>query len=180
MTAFKPLGEKSRRVMVMEEISTRDEGDIITYDELGEVLGGVDRSDVQAAVNDAKVGLEKKYSKAVVAIRNEGYRVVHAKEHLGLAQHHQRKSFRQLVKSRSKVVNVDYKKLSEGERAAMTLAATAINLTIEAARRHDIRASRLEKAVETVKTTQERSDAEIIELKARLARLENESRRTSD
>lgn len=174
MTAlFEPIGDISRRQLIIDTVGDRAEGDLIKYADLAALLDTDDRTLMQQAVNAAKPGMECAHRKAVVAVRNVGYRIVHASEHLGLARTHQQKSLRQLRRSRSKVDNVDFGKLTDGERAAVTLAATAIGLQLDYMRRNDIRSSRIEKTVETVQSTQERSVSEIAELKRRLARLES-------
>lgn len=171
-TLFQPIGELSRREMVLAALADRPEGDTIGYDELAEILGTDDRRTCQGAIDAAKPALGKLHNKALVAVRGIGYRVIHAGEHLALARQHQRKSLRQLGKSRAAVTHVDYSKLTEGERAAITLAATSIGMQVDYMRRNDIRASRIEAAVETVQTTQERSAEEIAQLTERLARVE--------
>lgn len=173
MTAFQPLGERSRRNVVIDTLGNIQPGVLMTYDELMSLLG-VDKRTCQSVVNQAKSGLEKQYKKAVVAVPNEGYRVVYAKEHLDLAKAHQKRAGRQLRKSHSKAVNVEFSQLTDGERAAITLAAAGLALQMEYMRRNDIRSSRLESAVEVVKSSQARSDGEIAELKSRLARLEGQ------
>jgi len=171
-TQFESHGEKSRRAMVVEALAERGEGDIITYEELAEILGESDRSICQNVVNKAKSALERLHTKALLAVPNVGYRIVLAREHLDLAKHHQQKSARALRRSRSKVVNVDMSKLTDGERAAVTIATTALGLQLSYMRRNDIRVGRVETAVAVVQTSQQRSEAEIADLQERLARLE--------
>lgn len=168
---FKKIGERSQRNMVIDAIGPRDPDTLITYDELTDLLGR-DKTTCQAIVNQAKAGLEKEHQKALVAVRNEGYRIVNAGEHLGLAQGHQKRSVRQLRKARSKVVNVDLGALTPGERTAVTLAATTLAAHLDYARRNDLRVSRLEVAQEVTRSEQDRSGAEIAQLHERLSRLE--------
>lgn len=174
MAPFQPLGEVSRRQMVVDLLGDQPEGTLVTYEQLEQLLD-VDRQTCQGAVNQAKLALEREHSKAVVSVRGVGYRIVHASEHLAVARVHQGKARKQLVKSRSKVDYVDLSKLTEGERAAVVLAGTAIGLQLDYMKRNDIRSTRIEAAVELVKDTAQRSEEEIAELKARLARLEESS-----
>lgn len=170
--AFQPLGEMSRRDLVIQRLAEADYDQVVGYDLLAEALDGVDRSVVQTAVNAAKPTLEKEHRKAVVAVPNVGYRVVLPGEHMSLAVVHQKKSRRSLVRSLSKVANVELSKLTDGERAAVTLAATSLALQIDYARRNDLRATRHEKALEAVTSTSDRTAEEVAELRARLDRLE--------
>ena len=169
---FEPVGAMSRRDLVIEHLAAAEYNEVIGYDLLAEALDGVDRSVVQMAVNAAKPTLEKEHRKAVVAVPNVGYRVVQPGEHMSLAVAHQKKSRRSLVRSLSKVANVELSKLTDGERTAVTLAATSLALQVDYIRRNDLRAARHEKALEAVTSTSDRTAEEVAELRARLERLE--------
>lgn len=172
MTAlFQPLGDVSRRQMVVDFFGDQPEGTVIAYETLEELLG-VDRATCRSAVNAAKPGLERHHFKSVVAVRGVGYRIVHANEHLAVARVHQKKSLRQLGRAKSPLDFVDLSKLTEGERAAIVLGVTSIGMQMEYARRFDIRQTRLEAAQARTATVVQRSEEEIAELKLRLARLE--------
>lgn len=174
MSPFQPVtGEQSRRSIALELLAARSADEVVTYEELAEALGVDDRPIAQAAVNTAKLALERDHNKAVAAVKDVGYRVVHASEQLGLAKRHQVSSRRQLVRARSKVKNIDMAKLTEGEKAAVTLAATALGLQIEYARRADIRAGNLEDAVAKLTEGQGKSADAVAELMARLEKLES-------
>jgi hypothetical protein len=169
--AFKPLGDKSRRANVIDIIGSADYDTTVRYDELESVLDA-DRSTVQAAVNAAKPGLERQFRRAVVAVPNIGYRVVRPSEHHDLAVIHQRKSLRSLRRSLSKVNHVDATQLTDGERAAVTLAATGIAMQLDYMRRNDIRANRHEGMIAATQQVVDRTADDVAELKARLAKLE--------
>lgn len=172
MTGFVPLGEMSRRDLVLKQLSVADYDEIVSYESLAAILDGVDRTIVQVAVNAAKPVLEKEHRKAVVAVPNTGYRVVQPGEHIGLAVAHQKKSRRSLKRSHSKVTHVELSKLTEGERTAVTLAATSLALQIDYIRRNDLRVARQEKALEAVTSVSDRTAEEVAELRSRLDRLE--------
>lgn len=168
---FTPLGEKSRREMVLEMLAAADYDTTVKYSALEDALDA-DRATVQAAVHQAKPALERNHRKAVVAVKNVGYRIVNPSEHHGLAVVHQKKSVRQIRKSLSKVNYVDASQLTEGEKAAVTLAATSLALQLDYMRRNDIRAKRHDDMIKATQKRTERTEAEIAELKARLARIE--------
>lgn len=171
---FQPIGDKSRRAILVDLVADIPEDTILSYADIASALD-VDEDNrelCQGVVNAAKRGIEATHSKALVAVPNVGYRVVKASEHLGLAQHHQKRGRRQLVRAKSKVAHVDMSKLTKGERAAVGLAVTSLGLQMDYMRRNDLRASRLEDAVAVVAQTTERSEQEIAELRERLSRLE--------
>lgn len=176
MKPFEALGDKSRRALLVDLVADIDEDVVIPYEDIAAAIevDEDDRATCQGAVNAAKRSIEKTHSKALVAVPNVGYRVVRASEHLGLAQSHQSRGRRQLTRAKSKVVHVDMSKLTEGERAAVSLAATSLGLQMDYMRRNDLRSSRLEAAVTTVMETTERSEQEISELRERLSRLERD------
>jgi len=169
---FKPLSEHSRREMMLSLFATAEYGSTIPYDTLSEVLKVHDRLILQQAVNSAKPALERLHNKAVVVVRNVGYRVALPSEHLGLARNHQNKSRRALRRGHSKVVNVDMNQLTQGERAAVQIAATTLALQIDYMRRNDLRVSRLEETATLVQGQSERAMDEVAELRARLEKLE--------
>ncbi len=169
--AFQPIGDKSRRATVIDLIARADYDSVVTYEELESELG-TDRATAQSAVNQAKLGLESVHRKSVVAVPNVGYRIVKPNEHHGLAVVHQRKSLRSLRRSLSKVNHVDASQLTEGERAAVTLATTGIAMQLDYMRRNDIRAKRHEDMIVATQQQSDRTADEVSELKDRLARLE--------
>ncbi|MFT4126261.1 MAG: hypothetical protein QM662_08535 [Gordonia sp. (in: high G+C Gram-positive bacteria)] len=176
-TPFEPAGVRSRKEILVDLFGERDEDSVVTYAEIAEAIGIEDRPTCQRAVNGAKSSVERVHNKALDAVTNVGYRIVRAGEHLQLAQRHQKRGRSQLRRSQSKVVHVDMSRLTDGERAAVTLAATSIGLQMEYMRRNDIRSGRIEEAVAAVQDSTERSESEIAELKERLARLEQETTR---
>ena len=169
--AFQPIGEKSRRATIIEYLAPLPYGTTVEYGALENELG-IDRAAVQSAVNDAKPGLEREHRKSVVAVPNVGYRIVQPNEHHGLAIVHQRKSLRALRRSLSKVNHVDASRLTEGERAAVTLAATGIAMQLDYMRRNDIRAKRHEDMIAATQQQSTRTADEVADLKARLSKLE--------
>src|SRR5699024_11379384 len=74
---FKTVGEKSRRVMLIELVQRTDPGAVLTYEELGALFGLDSRTDIQGAVNGAKRSVEANTKKSLVAVTNKGYRVAH-------------------------------------------------------------------------------------------------------
>ena len=53
---FQPIGEVSRRELVLRVLASAEYDELVEYDRLAEVLGGVGRKIVQSAVGEAKPG----------------------------------------------------------------------------------------------------------------------------
>lgn len=171
--AFTPAnGIESRKTIVLRHLSAADYGELVPYELLIDALDGVSLETVQRAVGSAKMTLEHDYRKSAMAVARQGYRIIQPGEHMAAAVGHQVKSRRALQRALSVVENVDMSRLTEGERAAITLGATSLSLQIDYMRRNDLRAARHEKLIEAVTEQSTRSEAEISALKKRLAELE--------
>ncbi len=176
---FEPIGEQARWRTVYELIATTPTGALITYDELGEALGlnpDEDRQAIRQAVYRAGREHEEQDKRAIDAVPGKGYRIVEPREHLELAQRHQRKSSKALVRGHSKAVNVDLNGLEPQVRAALEVVGHAFRLQMDFNRRLDVRQSRLEETVREIADSQradrKRTAEEVAELRERLARLE--------
>lgn len=173
---FETIGEKSRRQIVVDLVETVDYGGIIEYDTLADALSVEDKGVIQAAVHAAKPAIERAHAKAVEAIPNVGYRVVLPSEHGLLATKQQRKSRRAIVRAKSKIDNVDLNKLSDTEKAVIAIYGAVLASQIEFSRRADLRYARketLDQLITQQSKVNTRTDAELQEMRARLADLEN-------
>lgn len=173
---FKPVGEKSRRAMVIELVKSIDYGEIITYETLMAALDVEERQIAQAAVHSANPGIERAYSKALQVVANVGYRVVEPAEQKALAQRQQRKASRSIVRAKSKVDHVDLSKLTDAERGMFSIAVTMLAGQLEFARRADLRYARketVERFMSEQSSVNARTDDELREMHARLAQLES-------
>jgi hypothetical protein len=180
-----PAGERARWRMIYDLLQGKQPGDLITYAEMGTALDldhtrQQDKLTIQLAMRRAAKEFEIVDRHAVDAVRNVGYRVVHADEHLGLARRHQRKAGKAVVRARSKVTHVDLNEVTDpAARAALELAAVVLSRQEDMMRTFSIRQARLERTVEMV-TKQtgdqaQRTDDQLNELRERLARLESRS-----
>jgi len=112
---FEPKGRVSEATLLYEFYSKLSTGDVVTYEQLDEILGRSfldSRSPHYTAVNR----LQKNDKKSMDVVRNVGYRVVSASEHERLALHHHAKSRRQLRKSVAKAASANRAELSQEER----------------------------------------------------------------
>lgn len=172
--AFVPAnGVESRKTIVLRHLSEADYGELVPYDLLIDALDGVTLDVVQSAVGAAKMVLERDFHKSASAVARQGYRIIQPADHLTAATSYQAKSRRALKRALSTAQGVDLAQLTAGERAAITLGATSLQLQIDYMRRNDLRAARHEQLIEAVTNQSARSETEIAELKARLAHLEN-------
>ena len=174
-TLFQPIGEKSRREMALDVLRQRAPGDVVTYDALAVALDldpETDRSKIQAAVREAARDFLSIDLHALEAVRGEGYRIVLADEHVRLGQGQQRRSFRALQRSHKVVTKVDHAALSPEGRLLVDAVARAISVQVDFNRGFMHRLKRQEAATEAVTAQADRTDAEVAELRERLARLE--------
>lgn len=177
-TPFTPINDKSRRAMLIDLVSAANYDDVLTYEELGELFGLVDKPAVQSTVNSAKGSVEKNTKRTLEAVRNEGYRVVNASEHHRLAASHQRKGRGQLKRAMSKVNHVDMGELSQDQRSAVISARVALAAQADFERRADLKYAKkedLEAYTQEANQRTERSESEIEKMKSRLARLERKA-----
>lgn len=172
---FEPIGDRARWLELYELLLTRGVGETVTYDQLADAveLDPVrDRAKLRGAFRRAARQYETVDNRAVEPVRRIGYRVVEPAEHLRLAKDQQRKSGRALLRGQSKVTHVDYTGMTPEVRHSFEMTGRALAVLVDYSRRLDGRQTRLEEALGSMSTRQDRSDQEVAELRARLARLE--------
>lgn len=176
MSPFQPSGERSRWVEVYEVLRASAIGDVLTYERLGDVLDldpKSERHKIQMAVRRAAAEHERQDKRALDSVKNVGYRIVEASEHIMLARRHQSRASKSLVRGHSKAVNVDLSGMDTQTRHALETVARAFSMQMDFNRQFDVRQKRLEDAVATASVKVDRSEQEIAELRARLDRLES-------
>lgn len=172
---FEPVGTEARWRTVYGLFRAGNVGDIVTYEAMGAALdlnAEHDRQTIRGAIGRAAKEFEEVDSHAVAPIRNVGYRIVAASEHMGLAKIHQRKSSRALVRGKSKVVHVDWNALTPQEQQAFGMVGQMLAAQMDYMRRLDIRTKNHEQAIKSIAVRTERSEEEVAELRARLEKLE--------
>ncbi|MDX3314641.1 hypothetical protein P1S61_37440 [Streptomyces sp. ME08-AFT2] len=176
MSHFEALGQEARWRAIYALLRPLGVGEIITYERMAEVLeldDDADRVTIRAALYRAAREYEQIDKHAVEAVKNVGYRVVEASEHLKLAQRRQKRAGRQLKRGHDHVVHVDFNGMEPEVRKGFEVTAHAFSMLMDYNRRFDVRQKRLEKVVQETGQRTERNEAEIAELKNRLARLEH-------
>lgn len=172
---FEPIGEVARWQVLYELLCATKTGDVLTYEDMAKALDldpFKDRHAIQMAMRQAAMKHEQADKRAVDAIPNHGYRVVEPEEHLNLAKRHQRKAGKSIVRSKSKVDNVDFNELDTTARTAFELVGRVLGMQHEMMRRLDIRQGRLEEAHDAVVRDADRTKADVSGHEERLRWLE--------
>lgn len=177
MAPFQPIGAKARWRIVYELLRKIGTGDVLTYEEIGGALNldaDDDRHLIQMAVRRAAREYEEADNRALEAVPNTGYRVVEAPEHLRLAKGQQKRASKALARGHSKVVHVDLSGVEPATRQLFEATVRAFTMQMEFNKRFDVRQKRLEQALDDMTQRTDRTEQEIADLKARLARLEGD------
>jgi polyhydroxyalkanoate synthesis regulator phasin len=181
MSPFEPVGELARWRVLYEMLRPIQPDGVLSYEEMADALTldpVADKTTIQLAMRRAARELEVRDNRAVDSVRNVGYRVVFAPEHLELAERHQRKARGALVRSSSKVKHVDFGALDQESRKAFEVVRRALSWQLEQMHYLDLRQQDLEQAVESVygavtrtKADVDRHDERLEELERRIAEL---------
>lgn len=174
MKPFETIGPEPRWVTLYRLLKGYSPGEVVTYTEMASALGLTDRDRglIRSTVRRAAREFEVRDRHALEAVRNVGYRVVHAPEHLRLAAGQQKRAGRALARGHSKAVNVDLNGVEPDVRRAFETVAHAFSVQMDFNRRLDVRQKNLEETLTSIVQHTEKTDAEVSELRARLERLE--------
>lgn len=116
---FKPKGDKSLAVIVVEMSAQSDHGHLLTFSVLGNALeldANQERQRIRQAVAAARPLLLRDHGKALVPLRGQGYRIAQPGELSGVAQEHRRRSERQIEKALAVIEHGDVSSGTEAER----------------------------------------------------------------
>jgi len=175
VSPFQPVGDKARWRVVYEQLNRTPVDGVLTYESLGEALDldpADDRHSIQMAMRRAAKEHEEVDRRAIEPIMNVGYRVVQAKEHLGLARAQQRRAGHALKRGRSKVVNVDFNQIDVETRKAFEVVAYAFQMQSDMVQRLDVRNKKLAEKVAAITARTETVEMTSEEHAERLGRLE--------
>lgn len=177
MSPFTPAGERARWKILYDLLRAKDVGDTITYRELADAVDldpDRNRTTIQFALRRAAQEYLVIDKRAVDNLPNEGYRVTEAEEHLRLARTHQRRATRSVRRGQQLLEHVDWDAITDpAARHALQLAGALIARQADVMRRLDIRQRHLEETMAAVTEKSERTDGELDDLRARMARLED-------
>lgn len=183
---FTPIGEKSRRQMVVELIAEVGADEIVTYEQVAEAIGLTwpkDREMVRSTIHAARSSLANDHHKALAAVRGVGYRVIRPEEHVHIAAQLQRKAGRSVALAKTTIDTVDLGALDDQQRQLALAARSVLAYQQETLRRLDLRQRGLEKVVgsvtEKVDETIAKTDAHqqrLADLERRIAELEGDDK----
>jgi LAS superfamily LD-carboxypeptidase LdcB len=146
-TAFQPKGEVAEWTMVYDILVTMDIGQVLRYSELDQIL---DRDFIanREPIYRAMRQLEEHDHRTLANVVNEGYRLVEAAEHEGLARHHHKKSRRQMRKSLNKIKSADRNRLDVEQQKKFDEMELTLSRHEQAIKRIDARGAAHAKAIE--------------------------------
>lgn len=113
-----PQGRRAQWRVIYDELRTKGQGEVISYDELSELIDRdvrVQRSPVERAMKE----LENQDHRTLVCVRGVGYRIAAATEHEQIAARHTVRSRRQLGKAADKVRSADRTQLTHEQAARL-------------------------------------------------------------
>jgi hypothetical protein len=116
---------RSNTQVVVDLVAGSPAETVFTYDEIGAVLAegtdtSYDKSRVAQVVRDANTKLLKKHSTELVCVRNVGYAIAPAKQHLTLSDTRRAKAGRQLKRAALTLRHVRESELDPNTRAVLT------------------------------------------------------------
>ena len=156
-TAKSPDG-RSEATIVYDHLKELQIDDIVTYETLDDLL----RRDFKTSRSPMYVAtamMEHSRKRTLEAVRNVGYRIVHANEHERLGIEHHRKARKQLVRAMKRVDSADLALLTPVER--QTLVAVAVHIS-----RHEQMLRSLNRRTSVVEEVQNRQADEVAALRA--------------
>jgi hypothetical protein len=110
---------RSYRDVALDLLKDMKRGDVITYHDLGRALElhpVRDRTKIQQAVRQANKPLLKLHQRGIQAVENHGYRMLPAREHVVVANGHQSKADRAMVRAIDFFNGTNLSELTESER----------------------------------------------------------------
>ena len=109
---------RSYKTVAFEYLQTLQPEQIVTYDELAKELGLHPRHDltqIQQAVREATKPLLKMHKRGVQVVTGHGFRIIPARENMLVANKHQNKSDRQMVRAIEFFAGTNLNELTEQE-----------------------------------------------------------------
>lgn len=175
MSPFQPIGDEPRWQTLLGLLRETPIGEVLTYGRMAEALDLDplhDRPAISDALRKAAAEHEEADRRSVEVVKGEGYRVVHANEHLDLAKKRNKRAGVQLQMAYSTATNVDLSGVDPEVRTGLETLARGFLEQMEINRRLAARQRRTERAVDLVMQRSNRTEEEISDLKARLQAME--------
>lgn len=133
---FEVKGAVPESQLVYQLFEDKDFGDVVTYEQLDAALGRDFRSQ-RGPLYKADDMLLRNRSRALAAVKNEGYRVVQAREHETLGRSRHRRARKQINQAVRVVTGTDRSALTEDERRRLSGLELALSRQQQMIRRLD-------------------------------------------
>lgn len=116
---FAPLDGRAQWRVIYDRLEYMNIGDVVTYEELIELLPNASPASVRLAFFRAAKGILHNHKRAFECIRTVGYQMVHPNEQERLARKREARSKRQVRGARDLVTKVDYNLVAPDVRRRM-------------------------------------------------------------
>lgn len=113
---FDIKGHVAQWRMVYEQLKVMRVGDVITYQEITDLLPDAAPGSWRGAFDRAVREMEDAHQRTFANVRTVGYRMVEAQQHETLARQRHKRAKRQLRGAQRKIDSVDRSQLTEAER----------------------------------------------------------------
>jgi hypothetical protein len=153
-----PIADRSRWRILYDEMRTLREDEVLTYEEMGKLLGlnfraPKDRQIINVSARKAADELQRLDRRIVQIVRGIGYQPAQPQQVLVLARRHQARAVVEVEAGRAKIESVDLSTVDA--TTARLIEATAMGFTRQAMmmRQLDVRQERLESTMAAVSAT---------------------------
>lgn len=113
---FEVKGDMAQWRTIYAQLTSMRIDDVIRDEELARLLPDAPDGSIRSAFYRAMREMEDEYRRSFIRVRNTGYRMVDAPEHVGLAQTHHKRARRQLRTAWRKAHSADRSRLSQADR----------------------------------------------------------------
>lgn len=115
----RPDGRSNQQV-VIDEVGDAEPGKLFTFDDIKGILDHIgnefDRRRIGGVVRQANLRLLKEFKRELISVRDLGYKVAEAREHVRLASARERSADRQIARGLRTLQHVRFEELTENER----------------------------------------------------------------
>lgn len=178
MNRFRPLGRAARwRILYDDLLVPAVIGDVVTFDQMGEALDlhpTNDRGKIRSALKRAEQEFLEENGHALKPVRDIGYEVASAAGHIELAYHQQRRATGALERGHLLMTQLDLSGVDANLCNVIATIGNAFEFQRQINQKLDVRQRRLEEALESTRSKNDRTSDEVEALKERLQRLEGQ------
>jgi hypothetical protein len=139
--------EQAQWKTIFDYLVTMRIGDVVTYKKLEELLPDVPVTSVRPAFYQAQKAMQDAKLRTFVVVRGEGYRMVEANEHEGLARGKHKSAKRLVAKAQRIAASADRSRLTADERRRIDALEHHLAAHADMLKRLDARQDRIEQRV---------------------------------